>query len=217
MTGGESREFLFDRIADQVGCGLEAQLIEQAPLVGADGLGAQMEVGGDLAGGPAGGKGEQDLPFLGRKTGVEGGGRRVVTIEEIRFSEMPSAIEDVPDGLQQIGTAGVLRDIARGAELKGAGGVECIGLDAQHEHGGLAAEGADLAEHGEAIAIGEADIENDETPGPGPDSSEGFLDGSGLGDGDVPELVAKYLLKTLPDEEVVVDDEDREFVAGLSH
>jgi hypothetical protein len=101
--------------------------------------------------------------------------------------------------------------------MKGAGGVQCIGVDAQHEHGGLAAECADLAEDGEAVAIGEADIENDETPGPGPDSSEGLLNGSGLGKGDVPKLVAKYLLKTLPDEEVIVDDEDREFVAGLSH
>jgi hypothetical protein len=88
---------------------------------------------------------------------------------------------------------------------------------AQHEHGGLATEGADFPEDGEAVAIGEADIENDETPGPGPDSSEGFLDGSGLGDGDVPELVAQYLLETLPYEEVIVDDQDREFVAGLSH
>src|ERR1039458_5064194 len=65
--GGALGELVIDHIANEGGCGFEAQFVEYATFVGADRLGAQVQVGSGLAGAPAGGKRQQDLVFLGRE------------------------------------------------------------------------------------------------------------------------------------------------------
>ena len=58
-------ELVVDHVADEIGSGSEAQFVEYATFVGADGLGAQVQFGSDVADAPACRKGQQDLVFLG--------------------------------------------------------------------------------------------------------------------------------------------------------
>ena len=211
-TPNSSSELVGDDVADEVGCGGKAELIEHAMLVGADGLGAEVKFDGDLAGAPAGGNGEQDLEFLGGEIGVVGNGPGVVNSPANRFTEKPLTIEDGADGLQESGTAGTLGDKTGGAELEGTDGVERIGLHAEHEDGGLGTVSADFAQDEEAVVAGKTDIENDEAPGPGLDLSEGFLGSLGLAESEVAELVAQHLLEALAKEQVIIDNQYRYFL-----
>ena len=101
------------------------------------------------------------------------------------------AIEDSPDSLQESETAGAFGDITGGAELQGTGGVERIGMHAEHEHGGLGTVGTDFAQDEEAVVVGKTDIENHEAPGPGLDLSQGFLGSLRLAKSEVAELVVQ--------------------------
>src|ERR1039458_9385232 len=103
-----SRELVFDHIANQVGYRLEAQLIEYATLISADGLAAQVQFGGDLARTPACRQRQQDPVFLGREIRVESAGFFVGNSLANQPVEMLLAAEDISDSLQQIGTAGAL-------------------------------------------------------------------------------------------------------------
>ena len=56
---------MVDHIANEIGSGSEAQFVEYATFVGADGLGAQVQFGSDVADAPACRQRQQDLIFLG--------------------------------------------------------------------------------------------------------------------------------------------------------
>ena len=161
---------------------------------------------------PAGCKRQQDSGFLGREIGVGGNGPRIVNSPADRFTEMLVALEDIPDSVEESGTAGALGDITGGAELQGTGGVERIGVHAEHEHGGLGTENADFAQDKEAVVVGKTDIENHEAPGPGLDLSQGFLGSLRLAKSEVAELVAQHLLEALTNEQVIIDNQDRYFL-----
>jgi hypothetical protein len=117
------------------------------------------------------------------------------------------AIEDIPDRLQQIGTAGLLGNITRGTELQRTGGVLGIRVHTQDEYRGLGATGADLPQDREAVIdIGKADIENHEMPRLCLDASQGFFGGFRLAKDDVAELVTKHLLQTQTNEQMIIDN-----------
>ena len=136
-----------------------------------------------------------------------GNGAGVVNSPANRFTEMLLAIEDGADGLQQSGTAGTLGDKTGGAELQGTGGVERIGVHAEHEHGGLGTVGADFAQDEEAVLVGKTDVENHEAPRPGLDLSQGFLGSLRLAKSEVAELVVQQLLQALTKEQVTIDNQ----------
>ena len=207
--GGRSSELVVDDVVNEAGCGCEAQLIEYPALVGVEGLSAEVQFGCDLAAAPACRNGQQDFGFLGREIGVGGNGPRIVNSPAGRFSEMLLALEDIPDSVEESGTAGALGDITHGAKLQGAGGVERIGVHAQHEHGGLGTASADFAQDEEAVLAGKTDIEDHEAPGLGVDSSEGFFGSFRFAESEVAELVAQHLLEALAKEQMIIDNQDR--------
>ena len=92
--------------------------------------------------------------------------------------------------------------------MQGTGGVLGIRVHTQDEHRGLRTTGADLPQDREAvIVIGEADVENHETPRLCLDLSQGFRGGFGLAKDDVPELVTKYLLQAQTNEQMIIDNQ----------
>ena len=213
--GGRSSELVVDDVVNEAGCGCEAQLIEYPTLVGADGLSAEVQFSCDLAAMPAGCNGQQDFGFLGREIGVGGNGPRIVNSPADRFTEMLLALEDIPDSVEESGTAGALGDITGGAKLQGTGGVERIGVHAEHEDGGLGTAGTNLPQDEKAVLAGKTDIEDHETPGLEVDLSNGFIGAPGLAKGEVAELVAQYLLQALTKEQMVIDDQNRQFLRML--
>ena len=200
---------MVDDVVNEAGCGREAQLIEYPALVGADGLSAEVQFGCDLAAMPAGCERQQDFGFLGREIGVGGNGPQIVNSLAGGFTEMPLALEDTVDSVEESGTAGAFGDITGGAELERTGGVERIGVHAEHEHGGLGTASADLAQDEEAVLARKADIENHEAPGPGVDLSEGFFGSPRVAESEVAELVAEHLLQALAKEQMIIDNEYR--------
>ena len=158
---------------------------------------------------PAGCKRQQDSGFLGREIGVGGNGPRIVNSPADRFTEMLVALEDIPDSVEESGTAGALGDITGGAKLQGTGGVERIGVHAEHEDGGLGTAGTNFPQDEEAVVAGKTDIEDHETPGLGVDSSEGFFGSFRFAESEVAELVAQHLLEALAKEQMIIDNQDR--------
>jgi hypothetical protein len=99
---------VIDDVADQVGGRFLVQLVDDAALVGADGLGAQVEVGRDLTGSLSCREGQEDIMFARRETQVPGISRCGCILRK-RFAEIPSAGEHAVESLHQLRTAGVLR------------------------------------------------------------------------------------------------------------
>jgi hypothetical protein len=120
------------------------------------------------------------------------------------------AIEDSGERLEKVRTARVPGNVTGSAELQGTGGVLGIRVLTQDEYGGLRVTGAEFPQDREGVTvIGEADIENHETPRLCLDLSHGFRGGLGLAKDDVPELLTQYLLQTQTNERMIIDDQYR--------
>jgi hypothetical protein len=120
------------------------------------------------------------------------------------------AIEDIRNRLEQIGTAGLPRNIARGTELQGTGGVLGIWVRTEDEYRSLRADGAEFPQDLEAIIlVGKVGIENHEAPRLCLDLSQGFFGAFRLAKDDVSELVTKHLLQTQTNERIIIDDQYR--------
>jgi len=82
-------------------------------LVGADGLDADIELGGDIAGSLAGGDEAHDLEFAGGEIGM--GDRRGVAVGGGAIGEVSLAGQDTVEGFDEDGALGVLGDVAGSA------------------------------------------------------------------------------------------------------
>ena len=109
---------MIDDVVDQVGGRFQAQLVENAAFVRADGLTAQAQFGRNLIGSLPCGKGQQDLVLAPREDFVplrSGCG----WIQRRGFIEMRFALQHLSESLHQIGPAGIPANETGGAHLPG--------------------------------------------------------------------------------------------------
>ena len=92
------------------------------------------------------------------------------------------ALADAADAVDEIGAAHLLQHVARGARHDRAEQRLVVGERRQHQAGDLRMLRADLAAHLDAVAVGEADVEDGDVRARGRDPAVGLLGGSGLAD-----------------------------------
>ena len=103
---------MVDDVADQVGSRMQTKFVEESAFVSADGLDAQVEFGGYLAGALASRKRQHDSVFPGGEGGTCGRGFRNCSGRG-QVSKVLLAGEHALDGSEEIGAAGILAYVNR--------------------------------------------------------------------------------------------------------
>src|SRR5579862_6841355 len=111
------------------------------------------------------------------------------------------------DPRQQLPQAERLRQVVVRAELEADDLVDLLVAGGEHQDGGLAARGADPAEHLEAVHGRQADVEQDEVGRLRRGDLEAFLAGSG--ERDLVALLLEGVLDPAGDRVLVLDNQDR--------
>ncbi len=203
---------------------MHAELREQGGDVVLDRLLGEEEAVADLAVGQAfADEGENAAFLLGEAgQGVRGGGLVAHPAHDAAGGfgvEQGLAGGDGADRADEVGAADLLEDVAGGAGHDRVEEGLVVGEAGQHEAGELGHGGADLAADGDAVAVGEADVEDGDVGFEGGDAGQGSGGRAGLpDDGDV-GFGFEEITDTPADDLMIIKQEylDPRAVARLIH
>ena len=152
------------RVRGGFGAAAHAQLGQQVGHVVLDGLLGQEELLADLAVGHTLGDEIEDAALLVGETGELVRVRRVAQPLEHsggqRRVEERLAAADSADAVDEVGAAHLLQHVAGGARHDRAEQGLVVGEGGQHQAGDLGMRGAELAAHLDAVAVGQAHVED---------------------------------------------------------
>src|SRR5215831_1357597 len=160
LQQGLFHQLVGDRVADELGVARDLELLHDPRLVGARGLGGEVEVPRDRLEALAAGELEEDLALAVRQQLVGGLGGAVAEREalgELR-ADVPSARGDLAERADQLLGLAVLRYIARRAGLEHSRGDRALGVHAVHEHRQLRMLRLDALYQLDRIGAGHANV-----------------------------------------------------------
>ena len=170
-----------------LGAALHAELGEEGGDVVLDRFLGEEEAVADLAVGEAFADEGEDAAFLVGEAGqgVGGGGLVAHAAHDAAGGfgvEQGLAGGDGADGADEVGAADLLEDVAGGAGHDGVEEGFVVAEAGEHEAGELGHFGADFAADGDAVAVGQADVEDGDVGFEGGDAGQGGGGGAGLAD-----------------------------------
>ena len=195
-----------------MGAALHAEFGEEGGDVVFDGFFGEEEAVADLAVGEAFADEGEDAAFLVGEAGqgVGGGGVVVDAADEGGGGvgvEEGLAGGDGADGADEVGAADLLEDVAGGAGHDGVEEGVVVGVAGEHEAGELGHCGAEVAADGDAVAVGEADVEDGDVGFEGGDAGEGGGGGAGFADDGDAGFGVEQVADAAPDYLMIIKQE----------
>ena len=195
-----------------MGAALHAEFGEEGGDVVFDGFLGEEEAVADLAVGEAFADEGEDAAFLVGEAGqgVGGGGLVAHAAHDAAGGfgvEEGLAGGDGADGADEVGAADLLEDVAGGAGHDGVEEGFVVAEAGEHEAGELGHFGADVAADADAVAVGEADVEDGDVGFEGGDAGQGGGGGAGFADDGDAGFGFEEVADAHPDDFVIVEQE----------
>src|SRR5437879_1456992 len=205
-------QLVLQRVADQLGGGLQPHLSAEAGAIGADRFHAERELRSDLAHRLPDGDRTEDLVLAIRKQLVfrdsvgrlDGEGQ---VLGHRRGQIFPAGEHGLDRPDQLLGGA-LLAEIAGRTSLHDPHGELLRWMDAQDEYWHSRAQSLEIAQHLQPVASRHADVQNYDVPIRSPEELKRRCGVAGLADHHRRELIRQDLPETAPDDRMVIRDED---------
>jgi len=201
-------KFLVDGVADEFSGGVETELFEHAPAVGADGLGADKKLPGDYFGRFTRDEKLEDCvfavgePFMGPFQRLAG----QATCQFLRdgVTNGLAAGKDCFDSGNEFGRSSVFGDVTGGAGFEGPQSVLFLGMHAENQDRKLGLRLFNTSKDFQAAGARHADIQHEDIPPPFPDLIEGLLGGPSFSEPGARKMILQHLFEAMPNNGVII-------------